>query len=174
MRLMAPEPRFCLLGPLLVRREEAVAPISAGKQRVLLAALLLNPGRAMSADELAELLWESGPPASARHTLQNYVKRLRQALGDTDRSLVTTQTDGYLLQVPAGQVDIWRFEAMTAEARQALRAARYEQAAGELREALSLWRGRPLADVPCDHLVVRHVPRLEDMRMQAHEARIEA
>jgi DNA-binding SARP family transcriptional activator/Tfp pilus assembly protein PilF len=174
MCLMAREPRFCLLGPLLVRRDDAVVPIPAGKQRVLLAALLLNPGRAISADELAELLWETGPPASAREAVHNYVKRLRQALGDARRTLVITQADGYLLRVPADEVDILRFEAMTARALQALRDSRYEQAAGELREALALWRGTPLSDVPSDHLVVRHARRLEEIRLKALEGRIEA
>jgi DNA-binding SARP family transcriptional activator len=174
MRLMALEPQFGLLGPLLVRRGEAAVPIPAGKQRVLLTALLLSPGRAVPADELADLLWEAGPPPSARGTVHNYVKRLRQALDDADRTLVTTQTEGYLLRVPPGEVDIARFEMMIAGARQALRAGRCEQAARELRDALSLWRGQPLADVPCDRLVVRHAPRLEEMRWQALEARIEA
>ena len=171
---MALEPRFCLLGPLLVRQGDAVVPIPAGKQRVLLAALLLNPGRPLPADELAELLWETGPPASARDAVYNYVKRLRQALGDADRTLLITQADGYLLRVPVDEVDVLRFEAMTARALQALRASRYERAASELREALTLWRGTPLSDVPCDHLIVRHARRLEEMRLQALEGRIEA
>jgi DNA-binding SARP family transcriptional activator len=174
MRPMALEPPYGLLGPLLVRRGEAAVPIPAGKQRVLLAALLLSPGRALSADELADLLWEAGPPPSARGTVHNYVKRLRQALDDADRTLVTTQADGYLLRIPPGDVDITRFEMVIAGARQALRAGRCEQAARELRDALSLWRGQPLADVPCDRLVVRHAPRLEELRWQALEARIEA
>jgi DNA-binding SARP family transcriptional activator len=174
MCLMALEPRFCLLGPLLVRRGAAVVPIPAGKQRVLLAALLLNPGRALPADELAELLWETGPPASARDALHNYVRRLRHALGDASRTVVITQADGYLLRVPADEVDILRFEATAARALHALRASRCEQAARELREALALWRGTPLSDVPCDQLVVRHARRLEEMRLQALEGRIEA
>jgi DNA-binding SARP family transcriptional activator len=174
MRPMALEPRFGLLGPLLVRRGEAAVPIPAGKQRLLLAALLLSPGRALPADELADLLWEASPPPSARGTVHNYVKRLRQALDDADRTLVITQADGYLIRVPPGDVDIARFEMMVAGARQALRAGRCEQAARELRDALSLWRGQPLADVPCDRLVMRHVARLEEMRWQALEARIEA
>jgi len=172
MCLMALEPRFCLLGPLLVRRGAAVVPIPAGKQRVLLAALLLNPGRALPADQLAELLWETGPPASARDALHNYVRRLRQALGDASRTLVITQADGYLLRVPADEVDILRFEATAARGLHALRASRYERAARELREALALWRGTPLSDVPCDQLVVRHARRLEEMRLQALEGRI--
>jgi hypothetical protein len=135
MRPMALEPRFGLLGPLLVRRGEVAVPIPAGKQRVLLAALLLSPGRALSADELADLLWEAGPPPSARGTVHNYVKRLRRALDDADRTLVTTQADGYLLRIPPGEVDIARFEMVTDGARQALRAGRCEQAARELRDA---------------------------------------
>jgi len=171
---MALEPQFGLLGPLLVRRGEGTVPIPAGKQRVLLAALLLSPGRALPPDELADLLWEAGPPPSARGTIHNYVKRLRQALDDAGRTLVTTQADGYLLRIPPGEVDMARFEMVLAGARQALHAGRCEQAARELRDALSLWRGQPLADVPCDRLVVRHGPRLEELRWQALEARIEA
>jgi DNA-binding SARP family transcriptional activator len=172
--LVALGPRFCLLGPLLVRRGDVVVPIPAGKQRVLLAALLLNLGRALSDDELADLLWETGPPASARNAVHNYVKRLRQALGDARRTLVTRQADGYLLRAPADEVDFLRFEAVTARALEALRASRFDQAAAELREALALWRGAPLSDVPCDQLVVRHARRLEEMRLQALEGRIEA
>jgi DNA-binding SARP family transcriptional activator len=174
MRPVPLEPRFGLLGPLLVRRGEVAVSIPAGKQRVLLAALLLSPGQALSADELADLLWQAGPPPSARVTVHNYVKRLRRALDDADRTLVTTQADGYLLRIPPGEVDIARFETAIAGARQALGAGRCEQAARELRDALSLWRGQPLADVPCDRLVVRHAPRLEELRWQALEARIEA
>jgi DNA-binding SARP family transcriptional activator len=172
---MAHEPRFGLLGPLLVRRnDDTLVRIPAGKQRVLVAALLLNPGRAMTPDELAELLWPSGRPPSARVTLQNYVKRLRRELGDSGHTLVATQADGYLLRVPADSLDATRFEAMTAQARQALRAGQYAQGAAALREALSLWRGRPLADVPCDQLVIQHAPRLEELRLRALEDRIEA
>jgi len=171
---MVQEPQFGLLGPLLVRRDDMVVPVAAGKQRVLVAALLLNQGSAMTPEELAEMLWPSGPPPSSQVTVRNYVKRLRRALGDSGRTLLTTQADGYLLRVPADCLDTSRFEAMIAQARQALRAGQHAQAAVGLRAALSLWRGRPLADVPCDHLVVQHVPRLEELRLQAVEGRIEA
>jgi DNA-binding SARP family transcriptional activator len=72
-----------LLGPLLVRCDGAVVPVTAGKQRVLLAALLLSANQAVSLDELDAALWGEAPSASARATLQNYVKRLRQALAGT-------------------------------------------------------------------------------------------
>ena len=73
---------FCLLGPLAVRRGDTVVPIQAGKQRAVLAALLLKANRVVLVEELAEALWGTAPPPSARVTLQNYVVRLRKALGD--------------------------------------------------------------------------------------------
>jgi DNA-binding SARP family transcriptional activator len=65
----------------MVRIGGVVVPVQKGKQRALLAALLLNAGRAVSLDELAEALWGPDPPPSARVTIQNYVMRLRKALG---------------------------------------------------------------------------------------------
>ena len=85
---------FCLLGPLVVRSGHALLPIPRGKQRTLLAALLAHAGEVIPADELAELLWEGGPPLSARVTLQNYVKRLRQALGPAGQARLRTHRPG--------------------------------------------------------------------------------
>jgi DNA-binding SARP family transcriptional activator len=171
---MAHGPQFGLLGPLLVCRGGVETHIPPGKQRVVVAALLLSGDQAMTPDELAELLWPSGPPPSGRVTVQNYVKRFRRALGDDERTLITLRADGYVLRVPAESLDASRFEVMTARAREGLRAGQHAQAAADLRAALALWRGRPLADVPCDYLVMRHVPRLEELRLQALEDRIEA
>lgn len=53
---MAPEMEFCLLGPLMVRCDGVTAPVQQGKQRVVLAALLLNAGRVVPADGLTETL----------------------------------------------------------------------------------------------------------------------
>jgi len=69
---------FGLLGPLQVRRSGLLVPVPAGKLRGVLAALLLNAGRVVSTDDLAGVLWGAGVPRSARVTLANYVKRLRQ------------------------------------------------------------------------------------------------
>ena len=66
---------FCLLGPLVVRSDGALLPIAQGKQRAVLAALLVRAGKVVPAYELTELIWEGAPPRSARVTLQNYVKR---------------------------------------------------------------------------------------------------
>ncbi len=78
---MPGEMEYLLLGPLVVRRAGAAVPLAAGRQQVVLAVLLLRSGQLASPDELIDALWGPAPPSSARASLQNCVKRLRQALG---------------------------------------------------------------------------------------------
>jgi DNA-binding SARP family transcriptional activator/tetratricopeptide (TPR) repeat protein len=165
---------FCLLGPLLVRSGGAVVPVRRGKQRAVLAALLLSGGQVVSLDELAEILWEAEPPPSARVTIQNYVMRLRQALGDTGGSRISTQPHGYLIRVDPAELDVARFEALLGAAREAARDSSWDTAAAQSREALALWRGEPLSDVGSEVLAAREVPRLAELRLQALEVRIDA
>jgi DNA-binding SARP family transcriptional activator len=78
---MVPEMEFGLLGPLVVHRDGIEVRIQRGRQRQVLAALLLSAGRLVSVNDLVETLWGSAPPPSARQSLQNYVMRLRHTLG---------------------------------------------------------------------------------------------
>jgi DNA-binding SARP family transcriptional activator/Flp pilus assembly protein TadD len=165
---------FGLIGPLTVRCDGAAVPVAPGKQRAVLAALLLDAGRVVPVDELAEALWGPEPPASARVTVQNYVMRLRKALGVAGRDLITTQPGGYLISVLPGEVDVARFAALVCAARSAARAGEWDAAAAGSRAALALWRGEPLSDVGSEALARREVPRLAELRLQALEARIEA
>jgi len=162
---------FGLLGPLTVRRGGVEAPVPPGKQRVVLAALLLNANRLVGLDELAEALWGPRPPASARATMQNYVMRLRKSLGD---SRIATRPGGYLISVDPGELDVSRFETLLGSARAAGRDGLWEQAADQAETALALWRGEPLADVDSDLLALRERPRLAELRLQALESRIDA
>ena len=165
---------FCLLGPLLVRRGGVVVPVSAGRQRALLAGLLLSAGRVVVVDELVEALWGSAVPPSARAGLQTYVMRLRRSLAGAGPSRITAVPGGYLIRVGAGELDVDRFESALAAGREAIRAGSYAVAAAGLRAALALWRGQPLSGVPSEMLALREVPRLAEMRLQALEARIDA
>ncbi len=165
---------FCLLGPLVVRYDGAAVPVRPGKQRAVLAMLLLDAGQIVPLDQIAEALWGSGPPPSARVTLQNYVMRLRKALGNTGRDLISTQPGGYLISVQPGELDVARFETLVGGACAAARDHSWDAAAGQARAALALWRGEPLADVGSEVLALREIPRLAEMRMRALEARIEA
>src|SRR5580700_4033517 len=173
-RRMVTRMQFGLLGPLVVRRGETVVSVRAGKQRAVLAALLLNANRVVPVDELAEMLWGTAAPPSARVTVQNNVARLRKALGDDDRARIGTQPRGYVISVADGELDMNRFEALLGTARQAARSGSWDTAAADSRAALALWRGEPLADVESELLAVREVPRLADLRLQAVETALEA
>jgi DNA-binding SARP family transcriptional activator len=95
---------FSLLGPLAVRSSGQPVPIPAGKQRAVLATLLLSANHPVSLDELAATLWGVDPPPSARVSVQNYVMRLRKALAATGEPRITTQPGGYVLRVAPGEL----------------------------------------------------------------------
>ena len=165
---------FCLLGPLLVRRDGVAVPLSSGKQRALLATLLLNANRAVPTDQLSEVLWGPEPPPSARASLHNHVMRLRRALGDADHSRIAGLADGYLINVWPGELDSESFETSLSAARAAAGRRSWAEASDSLRTALTLWRGQPLTGVPSATLTLQELPRLAELRLQALEARIEA
>ena len=165
---------FALLGPLLVRRSARTVPIPPGRQRILLAALLLDANRVVPTARLADALWGDQLPPSERASLHNYVKRLRRSLEDAGHSLISTHPGGYLISVSPDELDLSRFEALLAGAREATQAGSWDKAARRLGSALSLWRGEPLADIPSDALILREAPRLAELRQQAIEARIDA
>ena len=165
---------FGLLGPLRVREGTRQVFVSAPRQRVLLAALLLSAGRVVSVDTLAETLWEGGPPAGARGALHSAVQRLRSTLGPAGASLIETRPPGYLIKVDGAGLDIREFSVLAARGHAAAEAGTWAQAASLLREALGRWRGEPLADVPSQVLRDREVPPLADQRLHALAARIDA
>jgi DNA-binding SARP family transcriptional activator/tetratricopeptide (TPR) repeat protein len=165
---------FLLLGPLTVRSHGEVLPVRRGKQRAVLAALLLHANQVVSVDELTEAVWDGARPPSAQVTLQNYVKRLRHALGDTDHSVISTQPRGYQIQAGPDDLDLSRFRALLTAAQLAARQGAWEAAAEEASSALALWRGDPLADVESELLLRRDGPRLAEMRLEAEETRIDA
>ena len=170
---MASDMEFRLLGPLTVHCGGVPVPLPRGSQRSLLAALLLNAGRPVSIDALAEILWES-PPPSARASLHNHVQRLRQCLGSPGRERIDTQAGGYLIRIADGELDLTRAQELLASARTALRTGEWERAGTLSSTALLLWRGEALADIGSELLVRRQAPRLAELRLQAQETRLEA
>lgn len=165
---------FGLLGPLAVRAGGMLVPVTAGKQRVLLAALLVRANQVVATEELAEAIWGDRPPGTARVTLQNYVKRLRHALGPEGYERIVTRPAGYLAAAAATELDVTRFADLAGQGQAAARAGAWDHASAQLSAALSLWRGPPLADVPSPRLAAAEVPRLVEMRLTAVEARIDA
>ncbi|HEY1620976.1 MAG TPA: BTAD domain-containing putative transcriptional regulator [Streptosporangiaceae bacterium] len=164
---------FAVLGPVRVSADGA-APVLAARQRTLLAALLMRPGAVVPVDTLIEALWGETPPGAARNTTQGYVKRLRQQLGPQAGGRVVTADPGYLIRVQQGELDLDVFTGRCETARTSALAGDWVTAAGELRRALALFRGDPLADVASALLIRDEVPRLAELRMRALESRIEA
>ncbi|QNE22299.1 AfsR/SARP family transcriptional regulator [Kribbella qitaiheensis] len=168
---MTAQLRFGLLGPLEVRAPAGLIPLRAGKLRVILAALLLQPARPVSIDELIDRLWGDEPVGTARATVHQYVMRLRQTLGDAGGAdLIQTAPDGYLIEVAAEAIDVHRFDDLVRRGREQGDLA---SEARSLAEALALWRGAALADIPSQWLQLSEVPRLHEQRLQVIERRIE-
>lgn len=162
-----------LLGQLVVRGETGALTVSAGKQRVVLAALALRVGQVVSFDDLTMAIWEGMPPPGARATLRNYVRRLRQVLGPDGRRIVT-RDPGYLLDMASGDVDVAAFEAYVRAGGTQAGVGSWSGAVETLGRALALWRGRPLVDVPSPGLRREWVTHLEHERLQALEWQINA
>ncbi len=148
---------FRILGPLEVLHDGRQVDLGSAKQRALLAMLLLHPNEVVSIDRLIEALWEDDAPETGRKALQVYVSQLRKALG---KERIATRSPGYRIQVEAEEVDLIRFERLVA--------------AGQAREALSLWRGPPLADFAYHRFAESEIERLEELRLACLEDRIEA
>lgn len=165
---------FGLLGPLTVRVGGVPVRVPPGKQRALLAVLLLHAGRVVPLEALAEALWDADRPDTWRVTIQNYVRRLRKALGDDNLTRIVTHAHGYSLPAGADELDLTRFATRLAASRAAARDGTWETAAAEARAALSLWRGEPLADVDSELLDQRYAPMLAELRLRALETRIDA
>src|ERR1019366_5227030 len=165
---------FFLLGSLLVcPAAKAEVRVPPGKQRVLLAVLLLQSNHVVSADVLVEALWGSEPPPSARAAMRNYVKRLRTVLDDAGHDLIRSVPGGYLIRVPAGDLDVTRFGELERAGQGAAAADDWDHAADLLRAALSLWRGEALEDARSEWLAARELPRLAELRLRALETRID-
>src|SRR5258706_3314732 len=134
---------FRLLGPLEVAEHGLTLPIGGPKQRAVLAHLLLRANAVVSIDRLIDALWSDQPPASARNTVQTYVRHLRKALG---ASRLLHRTPGYLIVADPTELDVTRFTDRLERARD-LVANDVEAAVATYREALGLWRGRALDDL---------------------------
>ena len=159
---------FRVLGPLQVERSEHPVALGAAMHRRLLGALLCRAGQAVRAETLINTIWYGSPPRTARKTLQVYVRRLRQAVGE-DR--VRHGPAGYALGALPGEVDAARFTDLVARARTSRRDGDLSTASDLLRQGLGLWRGEPYADVMDLPGVVAEADRLAAERLLAIEER---
>jgi DNA-binding SARP family transcriptional activator len=128
----------------------------------------------VSFDALAEIAWDGVPPGGARATVRSYVSRLRQRLGCPVGDRIVTRDPGYLIDVGEDECDLLRFTSLCRAGGAAVQAESWAVAARALHDALALWRAEPLLDIQSQLLHRDEVPRLEQLRLQALEWRIEA
>jgi ABC-type transport system substrate-binding protein/DNA-binding SARP family transcriptional activator/DNA-binding beta-propeller fold protein YncE len=165
--------RFCILGPLEGYVDGRSVAVGGGRQRALLALLLIHAGEVVSRDRLIDELWAGAPPSSGPRSLDVYVSRLRKAFREAGADgVLTTRAPGYVLE--AEETDARRFEDMAAEGREALAAGDPERAVRLLSDALSLWRGSAYVEVADEPWARPEAERLEELRLQAIEDRIDA
>jgi YVTN family beta-propeller protein len=166
---------YRILGPLEVSADGRVIEVGGPKPRALLVILLLRANQSVPRDVLVHELWGERPPASAQHSLDVYVSRLRKLLDVAgDGPAVVTRSGGYSLRLADGQLDACRFERLVEQGRAALAADAPDQAAARLRAALELWRGRALSGLDDEPGPRAEAARLEELRLGAIEDRIDA
>ncbi|MFC8669771.1 BTAD domain-containing putative transcriptional regulator, partial [Streptomyces sp. NPDC057199] len=161
--------RYRILGTTQALRGDGTpVPVGGARLRALLTVLALRPGRTVPAAVLVDEVWGADPPADATGALQALVGRLRRALG---ADAIASAEGGYRLCAAADDIDLHRFERLAGEGVRALADGDPGKAAVVLDDALALWRGPALADLP-DRTA--ESSRWETRRLDAHRARLTA
>lgn len=163
---------FRILGPLEVLDGGERLPLGTAKQQALLGVLLLHANEVVSRERLIDELWGERPPATADKAVQVYVSQLRKALSQNGAA-IGTRAQGYVLELPPEGLDAARFQQLAADARERQQAGETEAAARLFRQALALWRGRPLSGLEFESYARAEVERLEQERLSALMDRID-
>jgi DNA-binding SARP family transcriptional activator/class 3 adenylate cyclase/tetratricopeptide (TPR) repeat protein len=160
-----------LLGSLELAEDGLPVAVGGVRQRAVLALLVLHANQVVPAERLLVELWGEDASPTAANALQAAVSRLRRAL---PQGRLITRPVGYLFRAAPHEVDVERFEQLVASGREALASGAAAEAAGMLRRALSLWRGPALADFRFEPFAQTDIARLEELRLDCIEERIEA
>ncbi|MER6009344.1 AfsR/SARP family transcriptional regulator [Streptomyces bluensis] len=161
--------RYRILGTTQAFRPDgSPAPVGGARLRALLTVLALRPGRTVPVTVLVDEVWDGDPPADASGAVQALVGRLRRALG---ADAVASADGGYRLVAGADDIDLHRFERLVGEGASALADGDAAKAAVVLDDALALWQGPALADLP-DRTAA--AARWEARRLDARRARLTA
>jgi predicted ATPase/DNA-binding SARP family transcriptional activator len=167
---------FRILGPVEVAAGGQPIRVGGRRQLKLLAFLMLNANRAVSADALVEAVWDPAKPG-ASNRLPMAITRLRRALApinSTSGAVLRTVSGGYLLSVLPGELDADVFRERVREGRRALEHGDALLASDLLGQALELWRGPPLAEVAFEDFAQPEIRQLEQLRLTALETRADA
>src|SRR5215472_3192759 len=163
--------RVRILGPFHL--EDGGRPITIGgvRQRAVLADLVLHANEVVPSEQLLVELWGEDSPPSAANALQAAISRLRRVL--PPGRLITT-APGYMLRVFQAELDAAQFEQLIFEGRDALAGGSAAEAVRLLDQAMTLWRGPPLADFRYEPFAQAEIARLEELQLACLEERNEA
>lgn len=164
---------FRVLGRIEVRARGTTVALGSLKQRLLLATLLLTPGRPVPIRRLVRALWADEPPMSAVANLRTYANRLRQVLPDGAQRLAGRQA-GYELTVRPGELDLHVFTERAEAGRAALSRGDHATAARHLGEALSACRGAVLEDLADNTALAALIAPIEELRLAVTEDHFDA
>ncbi|MGA5300312.1 AfsR/SARP family transcriptional regulator [Nucisporomicrobium flavum] len=110
------------------------------RQRCVLAALLVDAGRAVPADRVLDRVWGERLPQRAPGVLRCYLSRLRRALAPAGGVEIVRRPGGYACTADPMTVDLHRFGVLLGQAREA---ADDHTAVALYEQALGLWHGEP-------------------------------
>jgi len=164
---------FRVLGPLEVRIGDERVALGGGKQRAVLAVLLLRAGEVVPVERLIDEVWGADPPPSAAHTLESYVSRLRQLFNGRGPRLVRKGA-GYALELGDATLDARRFVETQEQASLAAAMDEHAEVVELTAAALAMWRGPALADVALASAGRAEADRLEELRLRTYELRFDA
>jgi DNA-binding SARP family transcriptional activator len=164
--------RFAILGPVDIAHDGRSLTVGSGRERFVLAVLLLNAGRTTLADALIDALWPD-PPPTAKAQLHNIVSSLRRRLRVGDEELIFSRPGGYELRLGDHELDLREFRDLAASGRAAADRGEHDSAANAFRQAMRLWRGPALADLP-DDLATGIRQTLHDERLSVAETAVDA
>ncbi len=159
-----------VLGAVRIQANGHVVKIAAPRQRALLALLLIDANRTVSASSLIDGIWGETPPQHPESALHIVVCRLRHALGPVASHLVRDAA-GYRFEIERDELDVTRAQAHGVAARSALDVGDPAQAAIEFAAALACWTGEPLADVANFPFHERACRRLHELQLDLVESR---
>ncbi len=166
--------QFGMLGPLQVSRGSELLRLGGERQRALLALMLVHANELVTVEQLVEALFGGQRSDGAANAVRVAVSRLRRLLEYDESGVLATRPGGYVLVVEPEQLDVARFERLLEDGRGLLSAGDAVSAAARLREALSLCRGVPLADLALVEALQVEIRRLEELRLLAVMERVDA
>ena len=165
-----------ILGPVEVWAQQRRLDSGGRRQLALFAFLVLHANRAVSRDALIDAVWGS-ERSSSDNRLSMAIARLRKALEALNlggESPLRTVSGGYMLAVDPGELDCEALADGVSAGRRVLEAGDPGGASELVGQALALWRGPPLAEVAFEDFAQPEIRRLEELRLEAVEVRVDA